>query len=104
MELNSSYYLNNINISSVSNHSGNNINNKSTEVDYASMKFSSLFFERLLNTASPEVSLMTDKERSAGEVFATQLLNQRFAEVIAKNSEIKDNLKKLLEKQNNVIK
>lgn len=80
------------------------INKQKSQAEVAAVQFSALFFERVLNSSSPEVSLITGEPRSSGEIYATEMLNSMLAEKVSQSSDIKEKFTELLKEQRHAIR
>ncbi|MCY9860976.1 hypothetical protein OTK49_00275 [Vibrio coralliirubri] len=99
MQLDSSYYLGNVPNIAFQNQIVNQ-SKSDTQVDAnkAAEQFTALFIEQMLNDIQPKNSLVTGDRRSPSEALVNQLMNKHMAEIISKNSELKQTFKEQIEK------
>lgn len=99
MQLDSSYYLGNASAIAFQNQAikqsetGNPV-----DANKAAEQFTALFIERMLNDIQPKNSLITGERSSPSENLVNQLMNKHMAEIISKNSELKQTFKDQIEK------
>ena len=80
---------------------GTNTNIRTQEVidaDKAAEAFSAMFFEKMLNELQTDNSPITGEKRSSGDVMSSQLMNKHLAEIITKNSGLKDSFSNYIQR------
>ena len=60
--------------------------------------FSAMFFEKMLNELQTDNSPITGEKRSSGDVMSSQLMNKHLAEIITKNSGLKDSFSNYIQR------
>lgn len=98
MQLDSSLYLGSVTNTALHSQVVKQSNSNNTiDAEQAAEQFAALFIERMLNDIQPENSLITGERRSPSETLVNQLMNQHIAEIISKNSELKQTFKEQIE-------